>query len=80
MEDGVAYSMKELTVGVSSLTKNLNGLIDGGKKHNWYGIEGYIKIPFSSYTNASGSNLPITQAYIENWIYKQFRDKIRVNA
>ena len=69
MEDGVAYTMKELLGGKMGkpFTDNINGMIRGinitaGRK--WLGAEGYIKIPFTSYTD-KGIVYDVTKESIE---------------
>lgn len=79
LEDGTPFTMKELESNFNSFAPRINEMsskIKSDPNFQWIGSEGYLKIPFSSFTKNDGTVQAVTKQYVE----QQFNAAIGRNA
>ncbi|RXM53215.1 hypothetical protein BOQ64_02195 [Chryseobacterium sp. CH25] len=78
-ENGTAFTMKELDKNFNFFATRINEMsskIKADPNFQWIGTEGYLKIPFDSFTKNDGSIQVVTRQYVE----QQFNASIGRNA
>ncbi|MDN3693625.1 hypothetical protein QWZ06_15675 [Chryseobacterium tructae] len=78
-ENGTAFTMKELDKNFNFFATRINEMsskIKADPNFQWIGAEGYLKIPFESFTKNDGSIQVVTRQYVE----QQFNASIGRNA
>lgn len=79
LEDGTAFTMKELESNFNSFATRINEMsskIKNDPNFQWIGAEGYLKVPFNSFTKTDGTIQAVTKQYVE----QQFNAAIGRNA
>ncbi|MFK7102293.1 hypothetical protein [Flavobacterium oreochromis] len=79
LEDGTAFTMKELESNFNSFATRINEMsskIKVDPNFQWINAEGYLKIPFNNFTKTDGTIQAVTKQYVE----QQFNAAIRRNA
>jgi hypothetical protein len=79
LEDGKAFTMKELESNFNSFATRINEMsskIKADPNFQWTGTEGYLKVPFNSFIKTDGTIQTVTKQYVE----QQFNAAIGRNA
>jgi hypothetical protein len=79
LEDGTAFTMKELESNFNSFATRINEMsskIKADPNFQWTNAEGYLKVPFSNFTKTDGTVQAVTKQYVE----QQFNAGIGRNA
>jgi hypothetical protein len=79
LEDGAAFTMKELESNFNSFAIRINEMsskIKADPNFQWTNAEGYLKVPFANFTKTDGTVQAVTKQYVE----QQFNAAIGRNA
>ena len=79
LEDGTAFTMKELESNFNSFATRINEMsskIKVDPNFQWTNAEGYLKVPFNNFTKTDGTLQAVTKQYVE----QQFNAAIGRNA